>query len=249
MALVTGGSSGIGRAVVADLLAHDHEVVVLDRRAPDDGADALGGATLVLGDVTSPDDNRRAVETAVERHGALHLLVANAGIHDGGARLADRSAEDLAALTRRVLDVDVVGYVLAAKAASEALTASHGAMVFTLSDASFHVSPEMGAGIAYAAAKHAALGVVRHLAGDLAPHVRVNAVAPGGILTDLREADGTGVFAEDPDGIREATRDLNPLRVVLTPEQIAPLYRFLASDAACGMTGEILRPDGGLSVR
>jgi 2,3-dihydroxy-2,3-dihydrophenylpropionate dehydrogenase len=109
-----------------------------------------------------------------------------------------------------------------------------------------------GAGVVYTAAKHAALGVVRHLAAHLAPRVRVNAVAPGGVVTGLRAANGTGgerpVFAE-PELIRERIRTSNPLGVVLTPEELAPLYRFLASSAAAGMTGEVLRPDGGLAVR
>ncbi|MYS80753.1 SDR family oxidoreductase [Embleya scabrispora] len=246
VALVTGGSSGIGRAIVADLTAHDYDTVVLDREQPDGD---IGGATFVLGDVTSPDDNQRAVDTALDRYGALHLLVGNAGIHDGEVRLRDRSGAELAALARRVLDVDVVGYLLAARAAAEALTTSRGTMVFTLSDASFMVAPDLGAGIAYTAAKHAALGVVRHLAADLAPHVRVNAVAPSGIVTGLREADGAELFAENPDAMREEIRSQNPLGVVLSAAQLAPLYRFLASDEACGMTGEVLRPDGGLSVR
>lgn len=245
VALVTGGSSGIGQAIVRDLVEHDYEVVILDQHPPDVGR----GATVVRGDVTSPDDNERAVATALDRHGALHLLVGNAGIHDGGVRLRDRPAADLGALVRRVVEVDVLGYVLAARASAEALTASHGSMVFTLSDASFSVAPDLGAGIAYAAAKHAALGIVRYLAADLAPDVRVNAVAPGGILTGLREADGTEIFTEDPEVVRAEIRSLNPLGVVLSPAEVAPLYRFLASTAAAGMTGEVLRPDGGLSVR
>ncbi|WP_147116245.1 SDR family oxidoreductase, partial [Pseudonocardia sulfidoxydans] len=99
---------------------------------------------------------------------------------------------------------------------------------------------------------HAALGLVRHLAADLAPRVRVNAVAPGGVITGLRAVDADGgvrnVFI-DPDGVREQVRRLNPLGLALTPEQLAESYLFLAGAGASGMTGEVLRPDGGLSVR
>jgi 2,3-dihydroxy-2,3-dihydrophenylpropionate dehydrogenase len=249
VALVTGGSSGIGRAVVDDLARHGYGVVVLDRDQP--SVPFSPSVTAIVGDVRNPDDNQRAVTTALRRYGRLDVFVGNAGIHDGGVGLCDRSAAELAILARRVFDVDVLGYLLGARAAAEPLARTYGAMVFTLSDASFVVNGN-GAGVVYAAAKHAALGIVRHLAADLAPCVRVNAVAPGGVVTGLRAADGDGrereVFAE-PDPIRERIREFNPLGVVMTPEQLAPFYRFLVGDEAVGMTGEVLRPDGGLAVR
>lgn len=245
VALVTGGASGIGRAVVRDLAGHGYGVVALDRRTPSEPLPA--GVAFVTGDVTDPADNERAVAEALRRWGRLDVFVGNAGVHDGGVRLRDRAGPELAELTRRVLDVDVVGYVLGARAAAEPLTRSRGSMVFTLSDASFMVSGN-GAGLAYAAAKHACVGVVRHLAADLAPHVRVNAVAPGGVITTLRSVDGGDVYA-DPEPIAAAIRALNPLGVLATAEQLAPLYRFLAGPDARHLTGEILRPDGGLAVR
>ena len=247
--LVTGGSSGIGRAVVEEFTRHGDRVVVLDRQEP---AEALpAGATLVVADVCEPDDNERAVATALELHGGLDVLVANAGLHDGGVGLRDRDGHELATLARRVLDVDVVGYLLAARAATEPLCHSRGTMIFTLSDASFVVRGN-GAGIAYAAAKHAALGVVRHLAADLAPEVRVNAVAPGGVVTGLRAATGADTTVpvfDRPAQMSRVIGEFNPLGVVLTAAELAPLYRFLASPDAAGLTGEVLRPDGGLVVR
>ncbi|WFE60210.1 SDR family oxidoreductase [Micromonospora sp. WMMD712] len=245
VALVTGGASGIGWAVVGDLARHDHAVVAFDRRAP--RAPLPPGVVFVEGDVTDPSDNDRAVAEALRRWRRLDVFVGNAGIHDGGVRLCDRDGPQLAALTRRVLDVDVVGYILGARATAEHLSRWHGSMVFTLSDASFMVSGN-GAGLAYAAAKHACVGVVRHLAADLAPHVRVNAVAPGGVITGLRDADGSEVYAE-PAPVAAAIRSLNPLGALATAEQLAPLYRFLAGPDASHLTGEILRPDGGLVVR
>jgi 2,3-dihydroxy-2,3-dihydrophenylpropionate dehydrogenase len=245
VALVTGGTSGIGAAVVDDLAGNGYTVVAFDRHEP--RCPLPPDVTFVAGDVTDPGDNERAVAEALSRSGRLDLFVGNAGIHDGGVRLLDREASALAELTRRVLDVDVVGYVLGARATAAHLTESRGCMVFTLSDASFMVAGN-GAGVAYAAAKHACVGVVRWLAADLAPHVRVNAVAPGGVITPLRAADGRDVYAE-PEPIAEAIRALNPLGTLATPERLAPLYRFLAGPNAHGLTGEILRPDGGLAVR
>jgi 2,3-dihydroxy-2,3-dihydrophenylpropionate dehydrogenase len=245
VAVVTGGASGIGRAVVSDLTAHGYRVAVLDIGVPED-RDA-DGVQWVAGDVRDPDAHRRAVEVARSRFGGLDLFVGNAGVHDGGFGVRDLPGAELAELARHVLDVDVVGYLLGARAAAEALADSGGSMVFTLSDASYLVDGN-GAGIAYTAAKHAALGVVRHLAADLAPSVRVNAVAPGGVVTGLRTADGRRVFT-GAEEITAAVRAFNPLGVVLSADQVAPLYRFLASPAAAGMTGEVLRPDGGLAVR
>jgi 2,3-dihydroxy-2,3-dihydrophenylpropionate dehydrogenase len=247
--LVTGGSSGIGRAVVEDFSGHGCPVVVLDRQGPDPPFPP--GVLLVTGDVTVAEDNQRAVDAALDRHGELNVLVANAGIHDGGVGVADLPGCDLAMLARRVFDVDVVGYLLGANAAAGALARCGGSMIFTLSDASFMVRGN-GSGVVYAAAKHAALGIVRHLAASLAPRVRVNAVAPGGVVTDLRaavgERDEYPVFTR-PAEMAETIRELNPLGTVLTAAQLAPLYRFLASDAALGLTGEVIRPDGGLAVR
>lgn len=245
--LVTGGSSGIGLAVAR---AHAHRgdtVVVLDRNAT---GPPEAGIHVVLGDVTSPEDNERAVERVLEVAGRLDHFVGNAGIHDGGLGLAGADAATLRDVMRRVLDVDVVGYALGAHASREALLRSRGCMTFTLSDASFEVQGN-GAGLAYTAAKHAAVGLVRRLAIELAPAIRVNAVAPGGVITGLAAAGSrateSAVFA-DPDGIRETVQRLNPLRVVLEADELAELYLFLASPAARGMTGEVLRPDGGLSV-
>ena len=248
VALVTGAASGIGRAVAEHLVRHGYHVVAFDRLpAP---VPCSSSVTSVTGDVRDPEDNRRAVATALSRFGRLDLFVGNAGIHDGGVGLCDRSAADLALLTRQVFDVDVVGYLLGAHASVEALKRTRGCMIFTLSDASFVVNGN-GAGVVYTAAKHAALGIVRHLAAHLAPLVRVNAVAPGGVVTGLRAANGSDgerpVYAE-ADRIRERIRTSNPLGVVLTPEELAPLYHFLASSAAAGMTGEVLRPDGGLAI-
>lgn len=247
--LVTGGSSGIGRAVVDEFVRLGDNVVVLDRDEPP--GDLANVATLVTGDVRRPEDNERAVSAALDLHGRLDVFVGNAGIHDGGFGVRDLSPAELADVVRRVFEVDVLGYLLGANAAAKHLVASRGCMVFTLSDASFAVSG-VGAGIGYAIAKHGALGLMRHLAADLAPDVRVNAVAPGGIVTQLQAAApgaGTRPLFDDPDAVQAAVRNLNPLNLVLTPEQIAPLYPFLASPAAMGMTGEVLRPDGGLSVR
>lgn len=244
--LVTGGASGIGRAVARKHATLGDRVVVLDRTA----GEPASGIDYVVGDVTCYADNVAAVDRVLALAGRLDHFVGNAGIHDGGLDLRATPGEELAEIARKTLSVNVIGYLLGARASVGALTGTGGCMTFTLSDASFVVSGN-GAGVAYSASKHGALGLVRHLAAELAPTVRVNAVAPGGVITGLQAAgaDGSerGLFT-DPDAIAAQVKRYNPLHVMLTPDELADLYLFLASPAARGMTAEVLRPDGGLSV-
>jgi 2,3-dihydroxy-2,3-dihydrophenylpropionate dehydrogenase len=239
--LVTGGASGIGLAVCAAFAAGGDRVVSLDLR------ESAAAHESVVGDVTVAADHDRAVAAAGE---SLGVLVVNAGVHDGGVGLS-LDGDELAAITRRVLDVDVLGYVLAVRAAAPMLAASGGCIILTLSDAAFLVG-QQGAGIAYTAAKHAGLGILGWAAHALAPHVRVNAIAPGGVITSLAAVDAAGagrpLFA-DADAKRDTIRSRNPLKTILEPDELAQLYVWLASPAARTLTGEIVRPDGGLGVR
>jgi 2,3-dihydroxy-2,3-dihydrophenylpropionate dehydrogenase len=248
--VVTGGSSGIGRALVSALLELGAYVVVLDRDPP---LTAHHRLMTVAGDVTDPDANRAAVEAAVDAAPrGFHAFVGNAGVHDGGARLLDLQPGELDQLTRHLLAVNVGGYLQGARAAAAELVRRGGRMVFTLSDAAF-VATGVGAGVAYTVSKHAALGVVRSLAAELAPHVHVNAVAPGGVLTGLRAADPRDptkqrALFDHPAELESQVRGLNPLGAMLTPQQLVPHYLFLLGEASEGLTGHVLRPDGGLDL-
>lgn len=247
--LITGGCSGIGLAVARAHATAGNRVVVLDRDRPREPLP--DGVLWVEGDVTSFDDNVAAVAAVLRHAGRLDHFVGNAGVHDGGFSFRTTPGEEIAELARNVLDVNVVGYLLGARACAEALIETSGCMTFTLSDASYVVSGN-GAGVVYTASKHAGLGLVRYLASEFAPEVRVNAVAPGGVITGLRAhcPDGSErEMFEDVEMVHEAIATFNPLRVVLTPDELAALYLFLASPQAKGMTGEVIRPDGGLSVR
>jgi NAD(P)-dependent dehydrogenase (short-subunit alcohol dehydrogenase family) len=241
--LVTGGSSGIGAAVVGAFSREGCATVSLDLATSD-------SATFsVVGDVREPEANRRAVAMALSETGRLDVVVANAGIHDGGLGL-DVDADVFLDRMRRVVDVDLVAYALIAHASAPELRRSRGRLLFTLSDASFLVG-QQGAGIAYTAAKHGALGMLGWLARELAPDVAVNAVAPGGVITDLHEVADGGDRRRfvDPDAASDRIRERNPLRIVLGPADVAEHFRWLASEAARGLTGQVIRPDGGLAVR
>lgn len=241
--LVTGGASGIGAAIVDAFQAEGAYAVSLDLAA-NDAADAC-----VVGDVCDPGANRDAIAAALDGGGNLDVVVANAGVHDGGVGL-DVDADVLAARMRLVLDVDLVAYALIAHAAAAALRRSRGTLLLTLSDASFLVG-QQGAGLAYTAAKHGALGLLGWLAREFAPDVAVNAVAPGGVVTGLRQVvdGGSEPRFDDPASATAHIREGNPLGIVLEPPDVARFYCWLASDVARGLTGQVIRPDGGLIVR
>lgn len=240
--LVTGGSSGIGAAVASAFQELGDRVTVLDRH-PSENSDVL----TVVGDVRSPQDLARAVEVA-RGPGGLDVLVANAGVHDGGVRLLDLEEDELVARFREVVEIDVLGGLVAARAAALALTEARGAVVMTLSDASFDVRGN-NAGILYATAKHGALGLLRALARDLAPDVRVNGVAPGGVATGLARVDGDGSthpLFTDSERLSRSLSERTLLGRGADLKGLADAYVYLCSSASAAITGQVLRVDGGL---
>ncbi len=239
--LITGGASGIGAAVARAYLAAGARVTVLDRHSSPDT-----GVVSVEGDVRSFSDNERAVAVA-SGGGGLDVLVANAGVHDGGLRLLDGDPAELEARFRRLFEINLLGYLLAARAAAPALTQAGGAVVLTLSDASFDVHGN-NAGVAYASVKHAGVGLLKALARDLAPRVRVNGVAPGGVPTGLAVADSSGErpVARDPDELARRVAGRALLGRGADLDSLAAAYLWFTGPAAAAVTGQILRVDGGL---
>lgn len=252
VALVTGGATGIGRAVVERFVAEGASVVVLQRRKESAAEllEACPDVQIVEGDVRSPGDNRRAVATALERHGRLDVLVGNAGIWDFNRKLADFSDDrELEESYSEIFDVNVKGYLLAAAAAREALVESHGSIILTASSSSLYAG---GGGPVYVASKHAVVGLVRQLAFELAPEVRVNAVAAGATETPLHGPRALGLeqtrVADAVAG--DALARQIPLGFVAQPADHASIYVLLAArDGARFTTGAIVPSDGGLEVR
>ena len=146
--------------------------------------------------------------------------------------------------------VNVKGCLFGAKAALPELKKTQGCMIFTDSVAGLNSG---GGGAIYTASKHAVVGLIRELAVELAPEIRVNGVAPGGTMTDLRGLTSLGnddrsQFANP--GVEERLRGGNPLRLALLPDDLAGAYLFLASRRdARGITGTILTVDAGSMLR
>jgi NAD(P)-dependent dehydrogenase (short-subunit alcohol dehydrogenase family) len=243
--LVTGGAGGLGRAIVERFIAGGARVVVLDRSR--DGLAALetfgDAVATVAGDVTRYEDNVKAVATALERFGKLDAFVGNAGIYDGRASLESIPGEALGAAFDELFGVDVKGYMLGARAATAALRAARGAIVFTSSVSG--VAPGFG-GALYIAAKHAVVGLTKQLALELAPEIRVNAIAPGFIPTQLGGIASLGQ-APMPDGVPDPARFL--LGRAPTVQDYVELYALFASNSSVTLTGSILLADGGSSIK
>jgi len=239
-ALVTGGGSGIGLAVARAYRAEGATVTLLDRSPPDGLA---GEFCVVTGDTTSPGHVARAVERATGPDGRLDLLATCAGVFDYYTPVTTMGAEDLAASFAEIFGINVLGTLLAIRAAAPALRLAHGAVSVTLSTAAYHGG---GGGPLYAGSKAALRGLVRHLAAELAPEVRVNGVAPGGTGgTRLRGLVSLGQrqTADQVRGRDERIRSGNLLGVLPLPEDHAAAYVFLA--VARVVTGTVVTSDGG----
>lgn len=253
VALVTGGGSGIGRAVVARFVEEGARVGVLDRvaeRSSELRAEFGNKVIALTGDVAQLGDNKRAVAETLGAYGRLDIFVGNAGVFDVYAPLAEFPEEKLAQAFDELFAVNVKGCFFGAKAALPELIKSEGSMVFTASVAGLNSG---GGGTLYTASKHAVVGLIRQLAVEVGPRVRVNGVAPGGTMTDLRglvvlDQNGRSQFA-DP-GIEQRLRGGNPLQLALQPDDLAGAYLFLSSRAnARGITGTILTVDAGSMLR
>jgi len=250
--LITGGASGLGRAIVERFLDEGAHVAVLDR-TPERLAPLLAAAgdrlEAVGGDVRSLADNRRAVEACARRFGRLDCAIGNAGIWDYSVALDDLAEDRLDAAFDELFHVNVKGYLLLAKAALAELVRSSGSLIFTVSNAGFDPA---GGGPLYTASKHAVVGLIRQLAYEFAPAVRVNGVAPGPIETDLRGPASLGLAEKSISSIRlsAVAGPSVPLGKVPAAADYAGGYVFLASRRdSRPATGGVLKLDAGIAVR
>jgi 3-oxoacyl-[acyl-carrier protein] reductase len=231
-ALVTGAARGIGLATARKLAGAGHEVIIADVNgdAAAEAASSIGAKAVTL-DVTDPD----SVVACAAGLSTLDVLVNNAGILRGGS-LANLSLEDY----RAVMDVNVLGPVLMTRACTEALAAARGAVVNLASMSA--LMPVPGTGV-YSMSKAAVLSYTQVAALELAPRgIRVNAVAPGRISTEMTASRQT-------DPVKEARTDaLIPLGRSGRAEDVAEVICWLASPAAAYVTGQVIPVDGGLTI-
>ncbi|MEO6886459.1 MAG: SDR family oxidoreductase [Jatrophihabitantaceae bacterium] len=241
VALVTGASRGIGLAIAARIVAEGGRVVITARKAEAlaSAVEQLGGGEHAVAVAGSADDaahQAAAIATAVERFGRLDVLINNTGINPAFGSLLDLSES----AARKIMDVNVLAtlsWVRQALAAGLGADGA-GAVVNIASVAGLHPAP----GIAYyGVSKSALIGLTFQLAAELAPRVRVNAIAPAVVKTKFAAA----LYEAD-----EAAAAANyPLGRLGEPEDIAAAAAFLASPDAAWLTGQTLVIDGGATLR
>jgi 3-oxoacyl-[acyl-carrier protein] reductase len=232
LALVTGASRGIGRAVAREL-ARAGASVVVGFRSGQDEAEALAaeiGGRAVQADVSSPDDARRLVEEA----GDIDVLVNNAGLTRDGL-LARMSDDDW----HTVIETNLSSVFYTCRAVTRPMMKKRSGVIVNISSV-VGVHGNWGQ-TNYAASKAGIIGFTKSLARELGSRgIRANVVAPGYVKTQLTE-----VLPEDATA---AMVGQTPLGRVAEPEEIAGAVRFLASDEASFITGDVLLVDGGLGM-
>jgi NAD(P)-dependent dehydrogenase (short-subunit alcohol dehydrogenase family) len=250
VAAITGAGSGIGRgaavalaAAGARVVANDldveglEETLALVREAGSEGSASVG-------DVRRSGDVRRLVDDATTTFGGLDVMVANAavGLY---ADLEEMAEEDI----DRVLDVDLKGALLCARAAIPALRARGGGSIVFVTSVQAYAT--LRGCVVYGAAKAGLVAAARALAVEVGEHgIRVNAIAPGTIDTPMLARDLSGMNPADAEDFLDRVRAANALGRIGTPKEVADVLVFLVSDAARYVTGTTVVADGGfLAVR
>jgi NAD(P)-dependent dehydrogenase (short-subunit alcohol dehydrogenase family) len=258
VALITGGGSGIGRAVVDRYIEEGARVGVVDVVADrlTELADTYGKrVTCIEGDVTRLETNRRAVRQTVAAFGKLDVFVANAGLGDAFREIMDIPEDDVAKVYGEIFDLNVKAVILGARVAVPELLKTEGSIVITLSNSSFY--PD-GGGVMYIGSKHAALGVMRQLAHELAPYIRVNGVSPGATKTDIRMPVSFGLDEHGqrirththPSNADAAVERVTPLKMHALPADHAGAFVLVASRRdGRAMTGSVVQTEAGLGIR
>ncbi len=240
MAVVTGSSSGIGRAVALELGRHGAAVVVTSRQQSRAGATAAaiaaegGRASALEVELTEPGAAQALVDHAEARFGRLDVLVNNAGAGQVAA------SETLApADFRRIIELDLTAPFECAQAAARLMLGAGRGVIVNISSLTGHLGLARRA--AYSAAKHGLEGLTKTLAAEWSPRgVRVISVAPAYVATDLLTGTmAAGCFTAEDLAAR------TPLRRLAEPEEVARVVAFLASDDASYITGSSILVDGG----
>jgi NAD(P)-dependent dehydrogenase (short-subunit alcohol dehydrogenase family) len=240
VALVTGGTRGIGRAIAEAYVAAGAAVCVLARK-PDELSETLdalttqgGRAITHAGSAGDPEAIAACIDRCIDELGAVDVLVNNAGTNPTFGPLIDIEPPAM----RKILEVNLEGPLLLAQAAWRAWMHDNGGTIINVASTG-GIRPSIGIGM-YNTSKAALIHLTRQLAGELGPTVRVNAIAPGLVKTYFARA----LYERDEEGLAQRF----PMQRLGVPDDIAGAALFLASDASSWLTGDVLVIDGGMGV-
>ena len=247
VAVVTGGSKGIGLAIVRTLAAEGAHVVAGALTV--DALQGIGGVTALAVDLVEPDGSQRLVREAIDRHGRIDVLVNNVG----GVQLRlngflEVSDDDF----QRSFQLNFFAALRATRAAVAEMIEQGGGTIVNVASVNSFFHPD-GLVIDYGAAKAALLNVAKALSQELGPKgIRINSISPGPVATDLWLGEH-GVAATiaaatgtEPDAVREQALASMPTGRFTTPEEVATLVALLASPRTGNVTGSNYIIDGGL---
>ncbi|HHY82569.1 MAG TPA: sorbitol-6-phosphate dehydrogenase [Clostridiales bacterium] len=249
-AIVTGGGQGLGEALARRLDQEGCNVVVADinLKAAEAVAASLKNSAAFQVDVCNEEQVEQMVDFTVQKFGTLDLLVSNAAI-----LIAKPVTEFTAAEWRKMIDVNLVGYFLCARAAARVMIPNKKGNIIQINSKSGKKGSYKNS--AYAASKFGGIGLTQSLALELAEHgIRVNAICPGNLLDSplwtnslfKQYARNQGITEEE---VRQKYLDQVPLRRSCQYEDVANVMVFLASDEASYMTGQAINVTGGQEMR
>lgn len=251
-AIVTGSSSGIGRAIAQRFASEGARVYVVADKNESGGHETVesiqsagGQATFVKCDVGDPQQVESLIDQAATESGRIDILVNNAGVGGGGARLEDVSIEDF----RRTVDVNLMGAFYGAKYAIPHLRKVGGGSIINVSSVYGVIAAPLVP--AYAASKGALVMLTKQMAVDYSrENIRVNCICPGFVDTDLggRRARMNPDDAAAALEAREAKARIQPIGRQAQPEEMAGTAVYLASDDASFVVGAVIVVDGGESI-
>ncbi len=246
VAIVTGGASGIGEAIVERFAAEGARVVIADLDG--DHGTALAarcGAVFTETDVADPEQVGALVADTVGRFGGLHVMVNNAGI--SGTMQFGLLADEFADF-QRVMAVNLLGVMVGTRDAARHMVTAGGGSIVNISSIG---GIQAGAGVTtYRASKAAVIHFTKSAATELAAeNIRVNCIAPGSIPTPILAASAAHLSADEREryvqGAREAMREMRPLKREGTGADVAEVALYFGSDRSLYVTGTILPVDGG----
>lgn len=248
-ALITGGAGAIGRAAAqlycregANVFLVDVNGAALEQALRDIGSDRVGYA---VADVTSPDDTRRYVQAAVDRHGGIDIFVANAGIEGATLPIPEYPVETF----DHVMAVNVRGVFLGLQQVIPMMAQRGGGSIVITSSIFGYKGASAGLA-AYVASKHAVIGLMRSAAMECAPHgIRVNTINPSYVEGPLMQRVVQSIDPDESEKLRERLQKSVLLARYCTPGEVAQLMLFLASDESRFCTGGVYPVDGGVSAR